>query len=285
MDGQSSVESPETVSLEDIVRKLLPTPARPPPEAAPIPSNKDLLIQRLVGAIRTSQPVAQERSKLTDLEIMLQNWLPVGAVTEEDAATPNLLSGSLEGCFSCGVLTHTTDQCQTLDESFPFLPEGWQADYIGDLIRGEGLVARISNDYEPQLPVVGKDITGPAVPCHVGTARLLETMDRRTSMVGRVPCSDLDDSNDDVVYTEGHDEEVGQISLRNEWSANSWTADDSCGEGCAQLDDFNWFLPAHDRVGDISAPESRVDLSDSESDVDDGVPDTVPVQMTTTAVE
>ena len=51
-------------------------------------------------------------------------------------------------------------------------------------------------------------------------------------------------------------------------------ADDSCGEVCAQLDDFNWFLPADDRVGDIPAPESQVDLSDSESDVDDVVPDT-----------
>ena len=82
VDRQSSVESPGTESLEDIIRKLLPTTARPPPEAAPIPSNKDLLIQRLMGAIRPSQPMAQERSKLTDLEIMLQNWLPVGTVTE-----------------------------------------------------------------------------------------------------------------------------------------------------------------------------------------------------------
>ena len=39
VDGQSSVESPETESLEDIIRKLLPTPARPPLEAAPIPSD------------------------------------------------------------------------------------------------------------------------------------------------------------------------------------------------------------------------------------------------------
>ena len=129
-DEQSPVGSPETESLEDIIRKLLPTPSRPPPEAAPIPSGQDLLIQRLMGAIRPSQPVVQERSKLTDLEIMLHNWLPVGTVTEEDAASPNSLSDSLEGCFSCGVLTHTTDQCQTLDESFPFLPTGWQADYI-----------------------------------------------------------------------------------------------------------------------------------------------------------
>ena len=66
---------------------------------------------------------------------------------------------------------------------------------------------------------------------------------------------------------------------------DSWTADDSCGEGCAQSGDFNWFLPADDRVGDLPAPESQVDLSDSESDVDDVEPDPVPVQMTTTAVE
>ena len=59
-DGQSSVESPETESLEDIIRKLLPTPSQPPPEAAPISSDKDLLIHRLMGAIRPSQPVAQE---------------------------------------------------------------------------------------------------------------------------------------------------------------------------------------------------------------------------------
>ena len=73
-------------------------------------------------------------------------------------------------------------------------------------------------------------------------------------------------------------------SLRNEWSADSWTADDSCGEGCAQLDDFNWVLPADDQVGDIPALEAQLDLSDSESDVDDVAPDTVPVRMTTTAV-
>ena len=119
------------------------------------------------------------------------------------------------------------------------------------------MVARISDDYEPQLPVVGEDIPGPAVPCHVGTARLLETVNRRTTAVGRAvrrPCSDSDDSDKDVLYAEGHDGEVRQVNLRNEWSVDSWTADDSCGEGCAQLDDFKWFLPADDRVGDLPAP-------------------------------
>ena len=69
---------------------------------------------------------------MTDLETMLLNWLPVGTVTEEDAASPNPSTDSAEGCFSCGVLTHMTDKCETLDESFPFLPTGWQAERIGD---------------------------------------------------------------------------------------------------------------------------------------------------------
>ena len=136
-DEQSPVESPETELLEDIIRKLLPTPL--PPQAAPILSDQDLLIQRLMGVRCPSQPVAQERSKLTDLETILLNWLPVGTVTVEDAASPKSSSDSAEGCFSCGVLTHTTDQCQTLDESFPFLPTGWQADRIRDqFILGPG---------------------------------------------------------------------------------------------------------------------------------------------------
>ena len=127
VDEQAPAESPETELLEDIIRKLLPTPALPPPVAAPIPSDRDLLVQRLMGAICPPQPVPQERSRVTELETMLLNWLPVGTVTEEDAASPNSSSDSAEGCFSCGVLTHTTDQCQTLDESFPFLGPGPQA--------------------------------------------------------------------------------------------------------------------------------------------------------------
>ena len=119
------------------------------------------------------------------------------------------------------------------------------------LIRGEGLVARISNDYEPQLPVVGEDIPGPAAPNYLGTAWSSETVDRRATVVGRgfrLPCSDSDDSGDDVLSigplrpvvtatplggAEGHDDEVLQINPLTEWSVDSWTANDSCGEGCA----------------------------------------------------
>ena len=130
---------PKTENLEDIIMKLLPTPALRPSQAVLIPSDRDVLIRQLMEVICPPTPVAQERSAATELETLLLNWLPVGTVTEEDATSPDLPTDSAEGRCSCRDLTHTTDQCQTLDESFPFLPAGWQAEHIGDqFILGPG---------------------------------------------------------------------------------------------------------------------------------------------------
>ena len=114
------------------MRRLLPTPTVSHPKATPVPSDRELLIQRLLGVIRSPQPVVQERSQLTDMEIALQNLLPVSSVMDEDSPSSEHLAESLTGCFSCGLLTHRTYRCQELDESFPFLPVGWQADRAGD---------------------------------------------------------------------------------------------------------------------------------------------------------
>ena len=84
---------------------------------------------------------------------------------------------------------------------------------------------------------------------------------------------------------EGYDDGVLQVNPLNEWSVNSWAADDSCGEGCAQLDNFNWMIPADDRVGGLPGPEVQVDLPDIENNVYDVVPEAFPVQMEMTAVE
>ena len=146
------------------------------------------------------------------------------------------------------------------------------------LIRGEGLVARISNDYRPQLPVVGKDIPRPAVPCHVGTAQLLET---RTRSVGRAVRRPYSESDNDVLYAEEHDSTEQQVSRRNDWLTQ--TANDSCGEGCAQLDDFKWFLPADEQAGDLTAPESEIEMLDSENEVEYIEPDSTPLQTETMA--
>ena len=112
------------------MRRLLPTPTVSHPKAAPIPSDCELLIQRLLGVMWSPQSMVQERSQLTDMEIALQNLLPV--VEEDRGPSLEPLAESLAGCFSCGMLTDETDRCQQLDESFPFLPVGWQADQMGD---------------------------------------------------------------------------------------------------------------------------------------------------------
>ena len=84
-----------------------------------------------------------------------------------------------------------------------------------------------------------------------------------------------------MLYAEEHDSTVQQVSLRNDWLTQM--EDDSCGEGCAQLDDFKWFLPADEWAGDLSAPELEIEVSDSESEVEYIEPDSTPLQMETTA--
>ena len=116
-------------------------------------------------------------------------------------------------------------------------------------------------------------------------ARLLDPVNSQTRSVGRAvrrPYSDSDESDNDMLYAEEHDSTVQQVSLRNDWLTQM--VDDSCGKGCAQLDDdFNWFLPADERPGDLPAPESEMVVSDSESEVEYIEPDSTPLQMTTTA--
>ena len=107
-DTQSLVVSTDSGTLDKIMRQLLSTPALSPPRDTPIPSDRELLIQRLLEAVRPAQPVIQERSRLTDIEIMLQSMLPVGSVTEVDVPPPAHRPQSLEGC-SCGDLTHETE--------------------------------------------------------------------------------------------------------------------------------------------------------------------------------
>ena len=87
-DTQSPVVSTESETLYEVMRRLLPTPAVSLPRAIPSPSDCELLIQRILGAVRPAQSVIHERSRVTDIEIMLQNMLPVGSVTEVDVPPP-----------------------------------------------------------------------------------------------------------------------------------------------------------------------------------------------------
>ena len=94
-DTQSPGALKESGVFEQIMRQLLPTPAVSPPKVTPIPLDRDMFIQRLLGAVH---PV-QERSRLTDIEILLQSMLPVGSVKEEDVPPPAPHQESTAGVF------------------------------------------------------------------------------------------------------------------------------------------------------------------------------------------
>ena len=59
-DEPEPAASPETGNWEDIIRKLLPTLALSPQPAVPIPSDREVLIQQLMGALCPPTPVARE---------------------------------------------------------------------------------------------------------------------------------------------------------------------------------------------------------------------------------
>ena len=138
---------------------------------------------------------------------------------------------------------------------------------------------------------------------YLGAFRILETVDQRATVVGhsfRLPCSDSDESDDDVLSVgpmrplvtaaplggaRGHDDDMIQVNLlRDVWSVDSWTAENPHGTCCAQLDDFDWVISAGDLVGRLYRPEEDVTLSDIEPDVCD-VPDEFPVSVKMAAVE
>ena len=125
MAGQVAEDKPipaipsEIESMEAMIREQLPTPATPILQAAPKDTDRDILVQQLMEMISPPTLAAQERRPTNDVKTPLFNRSPNGTVTEGDSA---------EGCFSYEKETHNTEKCQTLDESFPFLPIGWVAE-------------------------------------------------------------------------------------------------------------------------------------------------------------
>ena len=112
--------------------------------------------------------------------------------------------------------------------------------------------------------MITMDIPQPVVPCYLGTVRLDESADTRKRLWERVDSRtypDSEESEDDIMYAEEHEEEIQQINLRNEVT-NQITVD-TCGERCARLDDFNWVLPARVWNEESDTPESDFETLDS----------------------
>ena len=106
--------------LGELMSHLLPTPAIALPRATPIQSDYELLVQCLLGTVQPVQPRLQERSSVTDMEVLLHSLLPVASVAEETVCPPADGREPKPRCFSCGEMDQATPRCPGLDESFPF---------------------------------------------------------------------------------------------------------------------------------------------------------------------
>ena len=75
-----------------------------------------------------AQPPVPENSDTIDIEHLLRRLIPVGSVEEKAIRPVPEVRELTSGCVSCGSEDHTTSGCGALNESFPFLPAGWQVD-------------------------------------------------------------------------------------------------------------------------------------------------------------
>ena len=136
------------------------------------------------------------------------------------------------------------------------------------LIRGGGLVAWISDKCEPRFPVVSDDIPFPAVQdvvaSRAGAVRPMETVTQsgavRNSL--RLPCSDSEESDDDVlsvgvVRPLAIAAPLGGAGLMDDcqlhvdsWddvlSVGAWAPMNGPGMCCARLDDFDGVVPPYE---------------------------------------
>ena len=110
--------------LGELMRHLLPTLAIVPPKATPIQSDYELLVQRLLGTVQPVQPMVQERSSVTDMEVLLHSMLLVASVAEDKVRPLTDRRDPMTRCFWCVEMDHTTPLCLIWTSRFRFFASG-----------------------------------------------------------------------------------------------------------------------------------------------------------------
>ena len=106
------------------VATLAPVPA-PVPE---VPVVEQLLLH-LVMETQIRQPAPVSASDPVGLESVLRRLLSGRMASARQLRRGSFRrDGNAVGCFSCGKAGHSATRCPDLDEMFPFLLPGWQAE-------------------------------------------------------------------------------------------------------------------------------------------------------------
>ena len=106
--------------LEDLLRRLLL--AVDPPEVPPV----EKLLQRLVTETQSRPSPVISRRESAELERMLRSFLS-GQQPTRPPPRPRPVQRDWNSvvCFSCGKSGHAVTRFPNLDESFPFMQQGW----------------------------------------------------------------------------------------------------------------------------------------------------------------
>ena len=137
----------------------------------------------------------------------------------------------------------------------------------------------------------------------VGAVRPQEIIDQQNRVVGnsfRLPCSDSDDSDDDVLLVGAvlpltnaaslggtrmvDDCRLQADSLDDVLSVRAWASENRHGTCCARLDDFDWVVPPYDPDMILPGWEMDVEIPDVDRDIC-VLSDEFPVVVYKTAVE
>ena len=141
------------------------------------------------------------------------------------------------------------------------------------------------------------------VASRVGAVQPLETINQRNRVVGnsfRLPCSDSDDSGDDLLSVGTvwplttavplggtrmvDDCRLQADSLDDVLSVGAWASENRHGMCCARLDDFDWVVPPYDPEMILPGQEMDMEIPDVNQDIC-VLPDEFPVVVDRTAVE
>ena len=114
--------------LEDLLRRIL-TAVNTPAPIPEVPAVQKLL-QRLVGETQSHPPPAVCPPEPAGLEQMLRSFLSGQQQRQRQPPRQRPVRRDWNGvvCFSCGKSDHAATRCPNLDESFPFMQQGWRAE-------------------------------------------------------------------------------------------------------------------------------------------------------------
>ena len=118
--------------LEALLRSLLPSAPVQTLPPHPVPTEMEILLERLLSKALELLPTLPPRTAITGMETLLLHLLPG---TRTQASRPLPVPARRDWtrivCFSCGKPGYGVGRCPELGETFPYMLPGWSAEKVG----------------------------------------------------------------------------------------------------------------------------------------------------------